>query len=56
MSFGPAGASINAMVYAVPRLAAGVTRGLFEADLPRLWADLRAYDVRIAEVDRLAAE
>lgn len=56
LSFGPAGASINAMAYAVPRLAAGVTRGLFEADLPRLWEDLRAYDLRIAEVDRLAAE
>lgn len=58
MSFGPAGASINAMVHAVPRLAAGVTRGLFEADLPRLWRELRAYDTRIAEIDpdRLAAE
>jgi cation diffusion facilitator CzcD-associated flavoprotein CzcO len=58
MSFGPAGASINAMVYAVPRLAAGLTRGLFEADLPRLWQDYRAYDVKIAEIDpaRLAAE
>lgn len=58
MSFGPAGASINAMVYAVPRLAAGITRGLFEADLPRLWADYRAYDEKIAQLDpaRLAAE
>jgi cation diffusion facilitator CzcD-associated flavoprotein CzcO len=58
MSFGPAGASINAMVYAVPRLAAGITRGLFEADLPRLWQEYRAYDVKIAELDpaRLAAE
>lgn len=58
LSFGPAGASINAMVYAVPRLAAGITRGLFEADLPRLWDEYRAYDVRIAEPDpaRLAAE
>ncbi len=58
MSFGPAGASINAMVHAVPRLAQGITRGLFEADLPRLWADYRAYDVKIAELDpsRLAAE
>jgi cation diffusion facilitator CzcD-associated flavoprotein CzcO len=58
MSFGPAGASINAMVYAVPRLARGITRGLFEADLPRLWQEYRAYDVRIAELDprRLAAE
>lgn len=58
MSFGPAGASINAMVYAVPRLAAGVTRGLFQADLPRLWREYQAYDVKIAELDpaRLAAE
>jgi cation diffusion facilitator CzcD-associated flavoprotein CzcO len=58
MSFGPAGASINAMVYAVPRLAAGLVRGLFESDLPRLWQEYRAYDVKIAEVDpaRLAAE
>ncbi len=58
MSFGPAGASINAMVYAVPRLAAGITRGLFEADLPRLWGDYRAYDVKIAELDptRMAAD
>jgi hypothetical protein len=46
------------MVYAVPRLARGITRGLFEADLPRLWQEYRAYDVRIAELDprRLAAE
>jgi cation diffusion facilitator CzcD-associated flavoprotein CzcO len=58
LSFGPAGASINAMVYAVPRLAAGVTCGLFRADLPRLWGDYRAYDVKVAEIDpsRLAAE
>jgi cation diffusion facilitator CzcD-associated flavoprotein CzcO len=58
MSFGPAGASINAMVYAVPRLAQGVVRGLFEADLPRLWQDLRRYEVKIADLDprRLAAE
>jgi hypothetical protein len=46
------------MVYAVPRLAQGIVRGLFQADLPRLWADYRAYDVKIAELDpaRLAAE
>ncbi len=58
MSFGPAGASINAMNIAVPRLAAGVTRGLFEAELPRFYADLRAYDVKQVELDRsrLAAE
>ncbi len=45
MSFGPAGSSINAMSIAAPRCAAGVTRGLFEADLPRLWAELSAYAV-----------
>jgi len=58
MSFGPAGASLNAMIYAVPRLAAGVTRGLFESDLPRFFADLQAYDVKQVEIDpaRLAAE
>jgi cation diffusion facilitator CzcD-associated flavoprotein CzcO len=58
MSFGPAGASINAMGIAVPRLAAGVTRGLFEADLPRHFESLLAYDVAQVELDpaRLAAE
>ncbi|WP_207622914.1 NAD(P)-binding domain-containing protein [Falsiroseomonas algicola] len=58
MSFGPAGASINAMGMAVPRLAAGVTRGLFETDLPAFYAALRAYDVKQVEIDpaRLAAE
>jgi hypothetical protein len=58
MSFGPAGASINAMSIAAPRLAAGVTRGLFAADLPRLYADLRAYALPQVTLDptRLAAE
>lgn len=58
LSFGPSGSSINAMSIAVPRLAAGVTRGLFEADLPRLHADLRAYDVPQVVLDpaRVAAE
>jgi len=51
MSFGPAGSSINAMSIAAPRIAAGVTRGLFEADLPRLDAGLRAYDLRQVELD-----
>jgi cation diffusion facilitator CzcD-associated flavoprotein CzcO len=51
LSFGPAGSSINAMTIAVPRLAAGVTRGLFEADLPRLHASLRAYDVPQVTLD-----
>lgn len=52
MSFGPAGASINAMSIAAPRLAAGVTEGLFAADLPRLYADLRAYAVPQVALDR----
>ena len=45
LSFGPAGSSINAMTTAVPRLVAGITRGLFQADLEEHWADLRAYNV-----------
>ena len=45
MSFGPSGASINAMTTAVPKLVAGVTRGLFVGDLERHWQSLRQYDV-----------
>lgn len=45
MSFGPSGASINAMTTAVPKLVAGLTRGLFTGDLERLWRDFQAYDV-----------
>ena len=45
MSFGPSGSSINAMTTAVPKLVAGLTRGLFAADLDRHWASLAAYDV-----------
>jgi len=45
MSFGPSGSSINAMTTAVPRLAQGVTRGLFAGDLDSHWAALKAYDV-----------
>ncbi|MGK7864296.1 NAD(P)-binding domain-containing protein [Falsiroseomonas sp. E2-1-a4] len=58
MSFGPAGASINAMGIAVPRLAAGITRGLFASDLPRFYESLRAYDVAQVEIDptRIAAD
>jgi hypothetical protein len=58
MSFGPAGSSINAMSISAPRLAAGVTRALFEEDLPRLYADLRAYDVAQVQLGpgRIAAE
>ncbi len=58
LSFGPAGSSINAMTIAVPRLAAGITRGLFEADMPRLYAELRAYAIPQVTLDpaRIAAE
>lgn len=55
MSFGPSGSSINAMNIAVPRLVAGLTRGLFRADVAHHWQSLQAYDVPIfepAEVDR----
>lgn len=45
MSFGPSGSSINAMTTAVPRLVAGVTRGLFRDDVAAHWARLEAYDV-----------
>jgi hypothetical protein len=45
MSFGASGSSINAMTTAVPRLVAGITRGLFAGDVERHWHDLLAYDV-----------
>jgi hypothetical protein len=45
MSFGPSGSSINAMTTAVPKLVAGITRGLFTADVELIWASLKAYDV-----------
>jgi hypothetical protein len=46
------------MAIAAPRLAAGVTRGLFEADLPRLYGDLRSYDLVqvVLDPNRIAAE
>ena len=52
MSFGMSGASINAMYVAVPKLVAGVTRGLFAAELAHHWEGLQAYDasqVRLRE-------
>jgi cation diffusion facilitator CzcD-associated flavoprotein CzcO len=53
MSFGPSGSSINAMNIAVPKLVAGVTRGLFEDDLAGHWASLQRYDVKMFElIDR----
>ena len=58
LSFGPAGSSINAMSIAVPRLAAGITRRPFQADLPRLYAAPRAYAIPQVTLNpaRIAAE
>jgi cation diffusion facilitator CzcD-associated flavoprotein CzcO len=50
MSFGASGSSINAMTTAVPRLVSGLTRGLFRADVERLWGEFQAYDVPQAVV------
>ena len=57
LSFGPSGSSINAMTSAVPKVVAGVTRGLFAGDLQRHWESLRTYDVKQMELDwsRMAA-
>ncbi|WP_428488571.1 FAD/NAD(P)-binding protein [Rhodopila sp.] len=44
MSFGPSGSSINAMTTAVPKLVAGLTRGLFAGDVERHWRSLQEYD------------
>jgi cation diffusion facilitator CzcD-associated flavoprotein CzcO len=45
MSFGPSGSSINAMTTAVPKLVAGLTGGLFKADVARHWQSFQAYNV-----------
>jgi cation diffusion facilitator CzcD-associated flavoprotein CzcO len=50
MSFGPSGSSINAMTTAVPKLVAGLTRGLFIGDVERHWRSLQEYDVPQAVV------
>ncbi|MEO1092385.1 MAG: NAD(P)/FAD-dependent oxidoreductase [Pseudomonadota bacterium] len=47
MSFGPSGSSINAMTTAVPKLAAGVTRGLFRDDVESYWQSLQSFDDKI---------
>ena len=52
MSFGPSGSSINAMTTIVPKVVAGLTRGLFEADIEQHWASLQAYDVPQAVLRR----
>ena len=51
LSFGVSGSSINAMKIAVPKLVAGLTRGLFEGDLPRHWQSLLAYDTSLVDLD-----
>ena len=50
VSFGPAGSSINAMSIAVPKLVAGVTRGLFRTDLTEHWQSLLDYEVPQVEL------
>ncbi|MEO1102748.1 MAG: NAD(P)/FAD-dependent oxidoreductase, partial [Pseudomonadota bacterium] len=45
MSFGPSGASINALKFAAPRLTSGITCALFNEDAAAHFADLMAYDV-----------
>jgi cation diffusion facilitator CzcD-associated flavoprotein CzcO len=52
MSFGPSGSSINAMTTAVPKLVAGLTRGLFMGDVERHWHSLQSYDVKQAVLHR----
>jgi cation diffusion facilitator CzcD-associated flavoprotein CzcO len=49
MSFGPSGSSINAMTIAVPKLVAGITRALFEADVEAHWRSLLAYDEPVVD-------
>lgn len=45
VSFGPSGASINAMKFAAPRLVSGLVRDLFLEDVAIHWDSLRAYDL-----------
>jgi len=51
LSFGPSGSSINAMNIAIPKLVAGLTRGLFAGDIERHWESLKAYNVQQVELD-----
>jgi FAD-dependent urate hydroxylase len=39
------------MNIAVPRLVAGLTRGLFTGDLERHWQSLLDYEVKVVELD-----
>lgn len=45
MSFGPSGASINAMKFAVPRLAAGIVQDLFHEDVEDHWQNLTSFQL-----------
>lgn len=61
MSFGPSGASINAMKQIVPRLVGGITRALFAEDFAHHEARIRAYQepefpLAFARDERRAAE
>ena len=47
MSFGPSGASINALNTAVPRLGASITKSLFREDVEHHWNDFLDYDVPV---------
>jgi cation diffusion facilitator CzcD-associated flavoprotein CzcO len=51
LSFGVSGSSINGMNAAVPKLVAGITRGLFTGDLTRHWQSLLAYNTKLVELD-----
>ncbi len=53
MSLGPAGASINAMTTAVPRLVRALTRGLFRADVEWHYVSLLDYDVAMFDFDEI---
>ncbi len=53
MSLGPAGASINAMTTAVPRLVRALTRGLFRADVERHYRSFLDYDVEMFGFDEI---
>ncbi len=45
MSFGPSGASINAMKFAVPQLVSGVTQDLFTSDAELHLKQLKEYQM-----------
>jgi cation diffusion facilitator CzcD-associated flavoprotein CzcO len=45
LSFGPSGASINAMKFAVPRLASGIVRDLFQEDVAYHYDNLLSFQL-----------